>query len=538
MLIYETRRRLLRRLAREYGRESEVNYSPGDMDLIGEFHRYIRERREGEYVDGITYYDLDGDRLFKMLNSTQSTPGEEYLYHILHAPAMTEREFARRRAFISFAEEDEEGRLKAQYILARLGRFRRADVERVFNPGVHRGMLLGVYILLALAFALSPLLAVFFGARGLLLTLALFSFNAMLREVTLRRVQADFDAVNFSVSMALAVKKLKKLGSPRLDALLGEAYEALGRMRPLLRTGGVSRSGGSDAGDLLSSLFLLDLIMYEYMKTQLGGLGGELLTVFESLGSLDAFIAVASYRRRAERCCDPEIDYSGDARGAVGRGLVHPLLRSAVPNGLDGGRCVLITGSNASGKSTYLRTAMIAALLSQCICTCPGESWRGEPFRLYTSMALSDDVLSGESYYMAEIRAVKRILDAAERPGARIFCVLDEVLRGTNTTERIAAACEILAEIERRGCLCLAATHDAELCALLAGRFSLLHFEEHIEGGEMAFDYRARPGRSETRNAIKLLSLMGLGDALTARADARARRFLETGAWTEKEKDK
>ena len=57
----------------------------------------------------------------------------------------------------------------------------------------------------------------------------------MLREVTLRRVQADFDAVNFSVSMAFAVKKLKKLGSPRLDALLGEAYEALGRMKPLLR---------------------------------------------------------------------------------------------------------------------------------------------------------------------------------------------------------------------------------------------------------------------------------------------------------------
>lgn len=248
MLIYETRRRLLRRLAREYGRESEVNYSPGDMDLIGEFHRYIRERRKGEYVDGITYYDLDGDRLFKMLNSTQSTPGEEYLYHILHAPAMTEREFARRRAFISFAEEDEEGRLKAQYILARLGRFRRADVERVFNPGVHRGMLLGVYILLALAFALSPLLAAFFGARALLLTIALFSFNAMLREVTLRRVQADFDAVNFSVSMAFAVKKLKKLGSPRLDALLGEAYEALGRMKPLLRTGGVSRSGGQRRG--------------------------------------------------------------------------------------------------------------------------------------------------------------------------------------------------------------------------------------------------------------------------------------------------
>ena len=100
-----------------------------------------------------------------------------------------------------------------------------------------------------------------------------------------------------------------------------------------------------------------------------------------------------------------------------------------------------------------------------------------------------------------------------------------------NTLERISAASEILLSLASSGALVVAATHDLELCAILDGNYDMLHFEEKVTDEGMSFDYRVRPGRTLTRNAIRLLRLMGLDESITQRADKRARRFLETGIW-------
>lgn len=282
--------------------------------------------------------------------------------------------------------------------------------------------------------------------------------------------------------------------------------------------------------DFISSALLLDLIMFEYLKNRLGVLHKEILAVFDALGRVDAAIAAASWRESMPLWCVPELDFGTGERYISAEGLVHPLLSSPVPNGLELRRPALVTGSNASGKSTYLRTCLLAALLSQSLCTCPGATYRGSAFHIYSAMALRDDLLSGESYYIAEILATKRILDAAAA-GEPVLCAVDEVLRGTNTLERISAASEILLSLASSGALVVAATHDLELCAILDGNYDMLHFEEKVTDEGMSFDYRVRPGRTLTRNAIRLLRLMGLDESITQRADKRARRFLETGIW-------
>lgn len=190
---------------------------------------------------------------------------------------------------------------------------------------------------------------------------------------------------------------------------------------------------------------------------------------------------------------------------------------------------MLITGSNASGKSTYLKTAALTALLAQSICTAPARRYEAGAFRIYSSMALSDDLLAGESYYIVETRSLKRIVDSTG--DGPVLCVIDEVLRGTNTVERIAASCEVLRALAADGALCLAATHDIELCGLLEPAYALYHFEERIEGREMVFDYRLRAGKATSRNAIDLLRLIGFDEAIVDRAHARANAYMETGAW-------
>ena len=146
-------------------------------------------------------------------------------------------------------------------------------------------------------------------------------------------------------------------------------------------------------------------------------------------------------------------------------------------------------------------------------------------------MALSDNLLAGESYYIAEMKSLKRIVDSAENNSA-VLCVIDEVLRGTNTIERIAASCEVLKALAEDGSLCLAATHDIELCDLLESWYVLYHFEERVTEAGMAFDYTLRSGKATSRNAINLLKLIGFDDEIVGNAHARANHYLQTRTWS------
>jgi len=146
-------------------------------------------------------------------------------------------------------------------------------------------------------------------------------------------------------------------------------------------------------------------------------------------------------------------------------------------------------------------------------------------------MAIADDLLAGESYFIAEIKSLKRILDA-DASMQPILCVIDEVLRGTNTVERIAASSEALKYLAAKKVICLAATHDIELCALLDGHYRLQHFEETVTGdGEIIFDYMIKDGPATTRNALKLLASMGFDSEMVDRAKEKANRYSVDGKW-------
>ena len=248
------------------------------------------------------------------------------------------------------------------------------------------------------------------------------------------------------------------------------------------------------------------------------------------LGRLDAAVSIASWRRSLPVYCRPVFEEG--AAGPEAEAIYHPLLAEPVSNSLRTDRPVLLTGSNASGKSTFLKAMALGALLGQTLRTVPAASYKADMYQIYSSMALRDDLQGGESYFIVEIRSLKRILDAAEAGGRPVLCFIDEVLRGTNTVERIAASAEILGHFADRGVTCFAATHDIELTGLLQDRFENYHFQEDIEDGRVVFHYRLLPGPSDTRNAIRLLETLGYDAALTERAEERAQHFLRTGAWT------
>ena len=135
-----------------------------------------------------------------------------------------------------------------------------------------------------------------------------------------------------------------------------------------------------------------------------------------------------------------------------------------------------------------------------------------------------------------EIKALKRIVDVAEKTlrstdDIPLLCFVDEVLRGTNTVERIAASAQILEYLSQKGIYCFAATHDIELTHLLENSYDNYHFEEEVKDGDMLFSYHLLPERAQTRNAIRLLELIGFSDNIIQKADKLAGNFLQTGKW-------
>ena len=321
-------------------------------------------------------------------------------------------------------------------------------------------------------------------------------------------------------------------------AAVKEACRSLrGFMKSSYLVSGSRQGGGNPLEvlfDYLRMLFYMDLIRFNKALHDLQKHMGEVDRLITVTGELECAVAVGSFRKSlGERWCVPNLRTQAE-KGLFLRaeGLYHPLLGEAVPNDLDAKRGVLLTGSNASGKSTFLRAVAVNALLAQTVHTCAAANYEAPYYRIYSSMSLRDDLAGGDSYYMVEIKSIKRILDQVEREEDRpVLCFVDEVLRGTNTVERIAASTQIMKKLAAGCALCFAATHDVELTKLLEREYDNFHFEERIEEDDIFFPYKLLEGPASTRNAIALLRMLKYDQSITAEAEAMAERFLRDGSW-------
>lgn len=526
--------KLKKMLRASFGKVPDPFYFDRDMNYIRAYYDFRRDNGLDPFlIDEITWHDLDLDRVFKRINPKRCTSGEQYLYYMLRSPAVDATSYEQRKALIHYAQADSERRLEVETVLARLGCTRRADLCRAFYPSEHGIGLLLVYLLCLLLLVSSIVWAILNPGLGVRAVLVALFLNCFVHEFGKRRSQRDYDTVNYVVNMVFAMRKLRKLHDTELDKHMQPAYESLDRLQAVIRTGGVST--GMDSGgveDVILTVTLLDLIAYEYLKNKLGRCHDDVFTIHEYLGRLDAAISIASYRASLKFYTEPVIDFDNEYSNYVqSEDIIHPLLFDPVGNDCVTEQPILITGSNASGKSTYLKTVALAAIMAQSICTVLAKTYEGRAFRVYSSMALRDDLLAGESYYIVETRSLKRILDAAKENNA-ILCVVDEVLRGTNTVERIAASSEVLQAMANAGLLCLAATHDVELCDLLKGSYRLYHFEEQVGENEMLFDYVIREGKATSRNAINILQLIGFDQRIVSKAHKKADLYMKTGIWS------
>lgn len=251
------------------------------------------------------------------------------------------------------------------------------------------------------------------------------------------------------------------------------------------------------------------------------GAGPRVATWFEAAGELDALASLAAIHHDNPDWCFPGLvtDASG---GRVYRacGLGHPLLPAErrVSNDVDvgpPGTVLLVTGSNMSGKSTLLRAIGVNAVLAQAGAPVCAASLHLPPCDVQTSIRIQDSLEHGVSYFMAALARLKGVVDAAQRePGDRaLLYLLDEILQGTNSAERGIAVQAVARHLLDAGAIGAMTTHDLNLAGEepLKSAARLVHFTEIVdERGIMRFDYRLRDGIATSRNALRLMQLIGI----------------------------
>ena len=532
-------KRMLEKLYQSYGREPDRTYGAEELDHISMY--YSKHRCQGQ-IDDITWNDLHLNEIYERMNTSSSAAGDEYLYYRLRTPVDDIEQMADMERRIVFFMEHEPERRKVQGIFYRLGRMRRYSIyeylDNLESLGERKN---GVYLLYDLA-ALAGFGMMFYSLpAGMVVLLIVLCHNLISYFKEYKEIEPYISSFRYIRRLIACAEEMGREQLQPLSGKLNRLRECCQQLKGFLRNSYLVISAEKGNGnplevvlDYLRMLFYLDLIQFNRALAALRGHMDEVDEMITILGEIETDVVVGAYRTSLSGAyCVPKLHY--DERKDIFlrvENLYHPLLADPVKNSLSVTRGVLLTGSNASGKSTFLRAVAVAGVLSQTIHTCPASDYEAPFFRIYSSMSLQDDLTGGDSYYMVEIKSIKRILEQAMRKDAGpVLCFVDEVLRGTNTVERIAASTQIMKVLAGGRTLCFAATHDVELTRLLAAVYDNYHFEETIEEEDIFFPYLLVKGPATSRNAIALLKMLGYDRKIVEEAEAMAERFLKSGSW-------
>jgi hypothetical protein len=519
--------KLERKLRSEWGKADNRKRS---MDTAGElFEKLKQDDGPGFFIDDQTWEDLNMDSVFMLLDRTLSTPGEQQLYYMLRTPLFQNEPLEKRKAIIGLFQKDEKMREFVRLKLWNMGRAPRQHIASLLwdktDPEVKDGWLYSLMALLALAACVTP---VFMGPKAFITYLfPVYIINNILHYKAKQNVENGMSALAYINRIGGCAK-----GIANCEFSLGDYKEqlnvSLDKCQGVFNSIGMALfSSGNELAEMAGTIFLIQERNYCSSFKKIVKHKENIKKLYMLLGELDALMSVASYRQGLEYYCEPQLE-QGRAYIDLKDG-VHPLIEKPVANSLYiENRGVLITGSNMSGKSTFLRTLGVNALFAQTIGTCLAHSYNGAYIRIITSISRTDNIMGGKSYYLSEAESLLRIIK--EIGGSTpVLSIIDEIFRGTNSIERINASEEILRALAAGNSLSIAATHDLELGDRIGDCYDFYHFSEDVNKEGLSFDYTIKEGLSTTRNAVRIMEYLGYPKAMITKINSRISSLVKEG---------
>lgn len=529
--------KFIKSLNETFGHKPKDYLEDFDMTFLKN-HYEIRKENEssGASIDELTWNDLDMDAVFKRINYTKTSLGEAYLYYKLREISYNKDEWTSLEKLINLFTTNEDLRNKVSLLLLKVGKLNNLNLTNfIYNPKFSKIPSYYKYPLLSLGFIFSLLLCLIYPKVGLILSFIFLCINILSYQSEKIFLEDRFKVMIYLLNNINLCRSLSKIKDKDFDFFRNEVISALHNFKALNKVkiygNSFQRNENSFTDsdiifDYIKMFFMVDIIAYQNSVKILEENKENLYKIYDIVAKLDFSLSLAYYRKSLSEYTTPEFIESEDI---LLENLYHPLIHNPVKNSILIKNNILFTGSNASGKSTFIKAVALNCILAQSLNTALCSKYRCKFSKVITSMAIKDNILAGDSYFIAEIKSLKRLLDSLNGE-IRVLAFVDEILKGTNTIERISASASILKYAESTNGRLLVATHDMELTQILE-TYENYHFSETVTEDGVTFDYKLKKGPSNTRNALKLLKAMNFNKEVLSLSNQVYNNFIETEKW-------
>jgi len=511
------------RLAEVRDKWGKPYFNDQNLDLI----RIYTESKPGvNKITSTTANDLDLDNVFAYIDRTNSKPGQQYFYNKLHNPTLDAVELQQLDRNITALGKDRAKQERMELELSKLNTKNAyylpelfvKEQQPLFTPLQTSYIQISWIIMICLIVMLSLV-------HSQVYFLALLGL-AILNTALHYKNKGKIAQYTHSLPQLLVlnkvgwwlIKNVAVCGNERILAALNK----IDKLKRSLLFVSFQNSISSDPLDIFSAIFeliktvfLLESVMFISSLKKVNKYRAEIEVVYQYVAEIDTLIAIDSVRAGLPYYAKP-VFTKEDAELKITE-LYHPLVDNCIANSISsradkGG---LITGSNMSGKTTFIRAVALNTLLAQTIYTCCAKEYIAPLLNIHTSIRVSDDIEEHKSYFQAEALAV---LDIVKQCGIdepfRSLVIIDEIFRGTNTIERIAAAKSVLSYLTANRNFVFVSTHDLELAELLGDDYAIYSFEELVSDKRLVFDYKIKEGLLKNKNGIAILQSLGYPDSV------------------------
>lgn len=505
------KKRILKNLEASFGERKTEGFN---FDLIKRYDCSLGQSNNVQILSDQTCNDLDVDLFFCFIDRTSSKVGQQYLYSKVRTLDHSPRKFNYQEQVIQHLEKHPEDRLNIQYQLQKLNNQQAYYIVDLFQEKLdEKSRWYSLIPILSFGSLFSLLLSVV-NPGFLLLFLSFFVVNSMIHYGFKRQTNVFINSIPALLSLAKVAKNMSGYAFlKRNDGNIESSLKAIATIRRKMSVFKLEQKVDSDMEaaywyllELIKITFLLEPLLLFSSLDILRFKSKEIEQVYRFVGEVDSIISVASLRGGLDEYCIPTI--SGDVSNVRFRDIRHPLIPNCVPNQVNFEKSILLTGSNMSGKTTFIRAIGLNSISGMTLNTCFAKSASIPIANLFSVIRIEDDLMNASSYFFKEADEMRKIIQQTEGNNCSIV-LLDELFKGTNTMERIASAKAILSFLSKRKGQVFVSTHDIELTALLKDEFELVYFSESVSNETVHFDYTLKSGVPEKGNAIRILEMNG-----------------------------
>jgi len=497
-------------LLSDFGNLKEDSF---DFESIESYFRKKKHSTAFQALSDKTCNDLDFEELFMFIDRTTSRVGQQYLYNKLRTIPLHQTEHIRHEKLLEEFTQHPDFRVTVQCQLNKLKEKEVFYISSLFQDEIIKTPTWYFIVpLLSFASVLSLIMA-FIQPVFFFVMLGLSLINLVIHFWNKKNVFNYFSSIPQLSKLNTVAQELYKVDMLKeINTELMKSAGVINKISNRMSFFNLEVEVQSDQRivfwammELVKIVFLIEpLFLFNTLK-HIDTKRAEIEDVFLFVGEIDAICSIASLRSGLTECCIPEI--SDGQRKLSARDVYHPLIENCVRNSLNVlDKSILLTGSNMSGKTSFIRTIALNVITGLTLNTCFAEHFSMPRMRIYSAIRISDDLMNDRSYYFEEVMTIKEMLDNSTSGNINLF-LLDEIFKGTNTVERISAGKAVLSSLNKDSNIVFVSTHDIELADLLKQEYDLYHFSEIVNHKTVDFDYTLKEGKLKNRNAIRILQI-------------------------------